>query len=513
VNVAQLEVSNITKRFGSLVANDRISLSVSGGEVLAILGENGAGKSTLMKVVSGFLRPDAGEIRVNGSLLPSGNPEAAIRAGIGMIHQHFMLIPRMTVMENLILGFEPRTRWGQIDHRRARSTVRQLADRFGMPIDPDKPVERLTVGEQQRVEILKAFYRGAEILILDEPTALLTPQESEHLFESIREFSRQGLAVIFISHKLDEVLAISQRVLVIRSGRVVDTVPTASTDAPTLARLMVGRDVNLGMGRRGNGTASIGEPILTLDQLEIAPTREHQGLGPLSLELRAGEIMGIAGVDGNGQQELAETVAGLLPHTRGTLRFAGESLENLGVRDRLARGLAYVPADRQGEGLVLDFKIWENFILRDYYRPPYRRGAGMDVRLARQQAEAAVKAFDIRPQNIELPARALSGGNQQKLLLAREMSRKPRVMVVAQPTRGLDVGAIEYVHQQLMALADGGTAILLISLELDELMKLSDRIAVLFRGKIQGVRTREQFNREEIGLLMTGQTRPEVVNQ
>lgn len=505
--MAQLEVVGVSKRFGNLRANDNISFSVRGGEVLAVLGENGAGKSTLMKIVSGFLRPDSGRVAVDGQTIPIGDPQAAIRAGIGMIHQHFMLIPRMTVMENLILGREPRTRLGSIDTRQAKQEVEDLSKRFGLHVDPNSPVESLSVGEQQRVEILKAFYRGAKILILDEPTALLTPQETDRLFGSIREFARQGLSVVFISHKLDEVMNISERVMVVRAGQLVDTVDTGQTDAFTLARMMVGRDVDLGASRT---TSGLGNVVLTVDHLESQLSKGQPLLGPISFTLRHGEILGVAGVEGNGQQELAELLAGIRLPSSGTILLDDKRVDSLPIRRRLESDIAYVPADRQGEGLVLDLKIWENFILRDYYRPPFRKGLGIDVKVAKARTKAAVEAFDIRPNNIDLPSRALSGGNQQKLLLAREMSRNPRIMIVSQPTRGLDVGAIEYVHHQLMSLAQAGTAIVLISLELEELMKLSDRIMVLFRGQIQGIVARPEFRRDAIGLWMTGQKGQEV---
>lgn len=506
--MAPLEVNDVTKHFGSLIANDHISFSVDSGEVLAILGENGAGKSTLMKIVSGFLRPDTGSVVVNGRSLRLGDPQAAIAAGIGMIHQHFMLINKMTVMENLILGHEPKTFWGQLDKRRAEREVRALADKFGLDMNPSSLVENLTVGEQQRVEILKAFYRGAKILILDEPTALLTPQETLGLFQSIREFAQMGLSVVFISHKLDEVLTISDRVLVIRRGRVVDQTFTKDTDAQKLARMMVGRDVNLTMTRTYQGTS---DPVLRLENLWLRATPSTHSLGPITFTLHKGEILGVAGIEGNGQQELAESIVGIREQDGGEMLLNGLPIEKLSVRKRLEAGIGYVPADRQEEGLVLDLKIWENFILRDYYRYPYRRGMGIDHHVAKQHAEVAVKAFDIRPGNIELPCRALSGGNQQKLLLAREISRKPHVLVISQPTRGLDVGAIEYVHQQLIALAAAGTAILLISLELDELMRLSDRIVVLFRGQISGQAERHAFNRQQLGLWMAGQQSKELV--
>lgn len=501
--MANLDVSGIVKRFGNVLANDHISFAVRTGEVLAILGENGAGKSTLMKVVSGFLRPDQGEVRVDGELLVPGDPELAIRSGIGMIHQHFMLIPNMTVLDNVILGYEPRTRSGRIDVDRSAREIQQLGAKFGMEVPLHRAVEDLTVGEQQRIEILKAFYRGAKVLILDEPTALLTPQETAHLFDSIREFVRQGMAVVFISHKLDEVREISDQVLVIRAGQVVGQVVVADHTPMELARMMVGRAVNLDVTRQPHATGPV---LLDVAGLTSVASKDAVAVGPLSFSVHSGEILGVAGVEGNGQHELVELLAGLQPAAGGDVRVDGTSLQSVNVRGRLAAGMAYVPADRQGEGLVLDMKVWENFILRDYYRVPFRQGLGINRNAARVRAQAVVEEFDIRPRNIQLRASSLSGGNQQKLLLAREIERNPRVFIVSQPTRGLDVGAIEYVHRKIMGLADSGAAVLLVSLELDELMKLSDRIMVLFRGAIQGVVDRTAFSREHIGLLMAGQS-------
>jgi len=501
----QLKVEHITKRFGSLVANDDITLDVPGGKVLAILGENGAGKSTLMKVIAGLLTPDAGQVLVDGQPIARGRPDVAIRAGIGMIHQHFMLIPRLSVWENIILGHEPRTRLGAVNHAAAVRTIRELSRRYGLEVDPEAPVSSLTVGERQRVEILKAFYRGAQVLILDEPTALLTPQETQELFLSIKHFAQDGFPVVFISHKLDEVLEVSDRVVVIRQGRVTGDMPTAEATPAQLAELMVGRAVVLRVER---DEAVKGDVALELEDLEVAATRHRPQVGPISLSVRRGEILGIAGVDGNGQLELAEALVGLIPTHRGRIRLGGREIQRVPVRRRTALGLGYVPADRQVDGLVLDFPLWQNFILRDYGHPPYRRGAGIDRAVARSAARQAVDAFDIRPGSIDVLARQLSGGNQQKLVLAREILRGPEVLVVAQPTRGLDVGAVEFVHRRLLDLRREGAAILLISLELDEVLALSDAIAVLFRGRLSEPIPAAEATRDGIGLMMAGQGFP-----
>jgi len=503
----QLSVQRVTKRFGQLVANDDITLEVPGGKVLAVLGENGAGKSTLMKVIAGLLTPDAGEVSVDGQRIPHGRPDLAIRAGIGMIHQHFMLVPNLTVWENIILGREPRTRLGAVDRRTAVARIRELSQRYQLAVDPESPVYALTVGERQRVEILKAFYRGAQVLILDEPTALLTPQETEELFASIKHFARDGFPVVFISHKLDEVLEVSDRIVVIRQGRVTGDLPTAQAGPEKLAELMVGRAVVLRVEREA---AEQGEPAIEVESLEVPASRHRPAVGPISLTVRHGEIFGVAGVDGNGQLELAEALVGLVPARRGGIRLNGRDLAALGVRERTAAGLGYVPADRQADGLVLDFPLWQNFILRDYARTPYRRGAGIDVPAARTAARQAVDAFDIRPASIDVFARQLSGGNQQKLILAREILRHPQVLIVSQPTRGLDVGAVEFVHRQLLELRRQGTAIILISLELDEILTLSDEIGVLFRGRLSAPIPAAAASREDIGLMMAGRDRQEV---
>ena len=498
----QLSVHHITKRFGHLVANDDITLDVPGGKVLVILGEKVAGKSTLMKVIAGLLTPDAGDVLVDGRPIPHGRPDLAIQAGIGMIHQHFMLVPRLTVWENIVLGQEPRTRLGAVDRHTAVRTIRELSQRYGLAVDPESPVHALTVGQRQRVEILKAFYRGAQVLILDEPTALLTPQETEELFASIKHFARDGFPVVFISHKLDEVMDVADRIVVIRQGKVTGELPADDATPQKLAELMVGRAVVLRVEREA---VEQGPAALEVDRLEVAATRHRPAVGPISLTVRRGEILGIAGVDGNGQLELAEALVGLVPARHGSIHLAGRDIASLPVRERTSHGLGYVPADRQTDGLVLDFPLWQNFILRDYASTPYRRGVGIDRPTARKAALEAVEKFDIRPASIDVFARQLSGGNQQKLILAREILRRPDVLVVSQPTRGLDVGAVEFVHRQLLELRRQGAAIVLISLELDEILTLSDRVAVLFRGRLSDPVAAADATRDGIGLMMAGQ--------
>jgi ABC-type uncharacterized transport system ATPase subunit len=499
--MATLVVENVTKTFGSLVANDRVSLTVESGSVLAVLGENGAGKSTLMRVIAGLLTPDRGTVSVDGRVVPPGRPDAAIRAGIGMIHQHFMLVPRLTVWENVVLGHEPRQAWG-LDRRRAVNTLRELSERYGLAVDPEARVANLTVGQQQRVEILKAFYRGAQVLILDEPTALLTPQETEELFRSIRHFTAEGLAVVFISHKLDEVMHISERVTVIRRGQVVGTIDTAAATPERLAEMMVGRQVVLRVER---SPIPLGSPVLEVENLVVP--RRGQPVGPVSFTVAAGEVLGVAGIEGNGQHELVEALVGL-ERSSGSVRLGGVDISRETVRQRLDRGLRYVPADRHGDGLVLDFRLDANYLLRDYARPPFRRGVGMDWRTARARVTEALEEFDIRPRNPGLKAAQLSGGNQQKLILARELREVPRVLIVSSPTRGLDVGATEFVHRRLLALREQGTAILLVSLELEEILTLADHIIVAFRGRFTGKIPAETATQESLGLLMAGQAAP-----
>jgi len=494
-----LEVKNVTKAFPGVIANDSVHLTVKSGEVHAILGENGAGKSTLMKLIYGLYQPDSGEIFLDGQRVKFNSPKDAIHAGIGMVHQHFMLIPAFTVAENVVLGEEP----GGIRYRKkeAERKVKALSERYRLDIDPSAKVEQLSVGLQQRVEILKSFYRQAKLLILDEPTALLTPQETEELFDVIRHLRAQGVPILFISHKLDEVRSIADRVTVMRAGKTVDTVPIGDATSQDLANLMVGRDVVLRIDKQ---PAQPGNVILELNRVAVLDTAKHERVKDVSLTLRAGEIFGLAGIDGNGQFELVDAIAGLLKTTKGRIVFQGEDITSKSPANRMERGIAYVPQDRQLDGLVLDFDLVENTVLRDFKRPPFSKRGILKRRTAEEYASKLIKAFDVRPPQPHRKASELSGGNQQKVILAREVSRDPVLLIAAQPTRGLDVGAIEGIHRQLVRLRDEGKAVLLVSLELDEILSLSDRIAVIHHGEIVDVVSGETATREQIGLLMTG---------
>ncbi|WP_026175032.1 ABC transporter ATP-binding protein [Thermus igniterrae] len=489
-----LVLKDITKRFPLVLANDRISLDLEWGEVLALVGENGAGKSTLMKIVYGLQPPDQGEMWVDGRPYRPKSPLDAIAHGIGMVHQHFMLVEPFTVLENLVLGLEPGTPlFLNLEEARKRAT--RLMEELGFQVPLDERIENLPVGLQQRVEILKALYREARILILDEPTAVLTPQEAEELFRFLRAYVQKGNAAIFISHKLKEVLEVSDRTTVIRDGRVVGTVRTKETSLEALARMMVGREVVL---RVQKGPARPGEVVLEVEGLEAPPR-----LKGVSFHVRAGEIVGIAGVEGNGQTELVEALAGLRPH-RGVARYLGQPLPPLarGVRDR---GVSHVPEDRHARGLVLDFSVGENAILGDQHRPPFRGFLGfLDQAAVERHAQALVEGFDVRPRSTTLAARRFSGGNQQKIVVGRELLRRPRLLIAAQPTRGVDVGAIEFIHQRLVEARDQGMAVLLVSADLSEVLSLADRILVMYGGRIVGELTPEEATEERLGLLMAG---------
>ncbi|HEY7004055.1 MAG TPA: ABC transporter ATP-binding protein [Gaiellaceae bacterium] len=494
-----LELKGITKRFPGVVANDGVDFELRKGEVHALLGENGAGKSTLMNILYGLYHPDEGEFRLNGKPLRIHSPREAIDSGIGMVHQHFMLIPVMTVAENIVLAAEPR-KGPFLDEGAAEGRVRELSDRFGLAVRPEARIESISVGMQQRVEILKALYRGAEILILDEPTAVLTPQESSELFEIINSLKSEGKSIIFISHKLNEVLEIADRITVLRRGKTIDTVPREGATEEGLARLMVGRDVIL---RVDKPAAQPGDPLLTVEGLRVDDERGLESVHGISFEVRAGEIVGIAGVDGNGQSELIDAITGLRRPTEGRIVVGGEDIARDSPRDALDAGVGHIPEDRQVRGLVLDFTLAENIALHDYREEPDSKFGWLFPKRLIARARALLKEFDVRGGGPETSAGALSGGNQQKVIVAREVSRDPSVLVAAQPTRGLDVGAIEFVHRRLVEERDEGRAILLVSFELDEILSLSDRILVLYEGQIVAEYSPD-VSEEEIGFAMVG---------
>ncbi|HHW15167.1 MAG TPA: ABC transporter ATP-binding protein [Firmicutes bacterium] len=498
-----VRLRGITKEFPGVLANDRVDLEVFPGTIHALLGENGAGKTTLMNILYGLYQPDAGEIFIRGEKVRVTDPNVAIRHGIGMVHQHFMLIPPLTVAENIVLGNEPR-RGLSLDLKRAVKVARELSDRFGLTVDPLARIEGISVGMQQRVEILKALYRGAEVLILDEPTAVLTPQEVRELKAILDALVAQGKAIIFITHKLKEIMAMAQVVTVIRRGRVVKTLPTAETTPQELASLMVGREVILQVAK---GPAKPGEAALRLEGVTANNNRRLPALRGIDLEVRRGEILGIAGVDGNGQTELVEVLTGLRPVTGGRILLKGREITRVKTRHRLRQGLGHIPEDRQKRGLVLDFSVAENLILASYDRPPFASGLNLNQAAVRQNAERLVREFDIRTPSAETPARSLSGGNQQKVIVAREIDRDPDVLIAAQPTRGLDVGAIEFVHERLVGERDRGKAVLLVSFELDEILSLADRIAVMYEGRIVDVLPAGEATEEILGLLMSGAAR------
>ncbi len=495
----RLQMRGITKRYPGVVANDRIDLDVLPGEIHALLGENGAGKTTLMNVLYGLARPDEGEILIDGSPVRIADPADAISRGISMVHQHFMLVPVLTVAENILLGAETMANPIFLDRREARKRIIALGQRFGFEIDPDTRVETLSVGWQQRVEILKALYREARILVLDEPTAVLTPQETVEIFAVFRRLASEGRSIIFISHKLYEVLEIADRITVIRRGRVVGARRPAETNEDDLAELMVGREVQLTVDR---GVSKPAEPLLEVNKLRVRSDRGQEVVRGVSFSVRAGEILGVAGVAGNGQDELVEALTGLRRSLSGSIQLSDREITGWSVRARREHGLGYVPGDRQKYGLVLGFSVADNLVLTQYYKRPFARGIQKDDSAIVAWARTTVDQFDIRTPSATVPAGTLSGGNQQKVIVAREFSRELNALVLDQPTRGLDVGSIEFIHKQAIRKRDTGCAILLVSAELDEIMELSDRIAVMYRGEIVAVVDGRSANKEAIGLLM-----------
>ncbi len=495
-----LELHGITKRFPGIVANDRIDLDLRRGEVHALLGENGAGKSTLMNVVYGLYRPDEGEILIKGEPVTMHSPLDAIEHGIGMVHQHFMLIPVMTVAENIVLGSEPNAAGVFLDHRAADRRVHELAASFNFAIDPDARIQNISVGQQQRVEILKALYRRADILILDEPTAVLTPQEATDLFQILRSLTREGMSVIFISHKLNEVLDIADRISVLRRGKLIDTVPREGATEQGLAQMMVGREVVLQVEKP---PAHPGATLLEVEDLEVEDDRGLPAVRGASFTVRAGEIVGIAGVDGNGQTELVEALTGLRRTKAGRVSLGGVEVTKSRARDRLETGLGHIPEDRLRRGIILDFSLAENLALHDYRHEPNAHFGWLQPSRMIAAARGLIAEFDVRGGNPGTKASALSGGNQQKLVVAREVSRDPHLLIAAQPTRGLDVGAIAFLHSRLVAERDEGRGIMLVSLELDEILSLSDRILVMYEGRIVG-EFGPNVDAETLGVAMIG---------
>ncbi len=500
--VFALEARNITKRFPGVLANDGVNFNLRKGEIHVLLGENGAGKSTLMNIIYGLYTPDEGEILLDGRPTEIHNPHDAIRSGIGMVHQHFMLVPVFSVAENIVLGDEV-TSGPSLNMRAARGQIGQLSQKYGLQVDPSAIVEDLAVGVQQRVEILKALYREARILVLDEPTAVLTPQEVEDLFLVMRQLTAQGVSIIFITHKLKEVLLVADRITVMRRGRVVGSTTPAETDQQGLAAMMVGRDVLLRVEKK---PAEPGEVILEVQDLRVNDERGIEAVRGVSFQVRAGEILGIAGIQGNGQTELAEALTGLRAPQGGRFLLSGWQVPSLEPRALIERGAAHVPEDRQKHGLVLPYHIADNGVLCTYYQRPFARGLRRNEQTILQNARSLITRFDIRTPGPMVPAGNLSGGNQQKLIVAREFSRDIRLLVANQPTRGLDVGSIEYIHRQIINMRDQGTAVLLISAELDEITSLADRIAVMFHGQIVAILPATEVTRSEIGLLMAGST-------
>lgn len=503
----RLRLAGISKHFGPVQANNDIALEVAAGEIHCLLGENGAGKSTLMNILYGLVRPDAGEIFLDGTPATIHSPHQAIDLGIGMVHQHFMLVPTLTVAENVILATRPifslrRLRETVIRDRRAIARqVGEVAQRYGLKIDPAARVSALSVGEQQRVEIVKALYRGVKLLILDEPTAVLTPQETTDLFKTLKDFTAAGLSIILITHKLHEVMAISDRVTVLRDGKVVGRRVTRETNTHELAELMVGRDVRLTVEKT---PARPGAPALMIDSLTVVGEHGRRQLDDLSLQVASGEILGVAGVDGNGQRELALAITGVIRPAGGEIIANGQPLVGRTPRQIADAGVRHIPEDRQQMGLILEFPVADNFVLKAFDRAPYTAHGLLQPSAISAYAQMLIERFDVRTPSPSLPVTSLSGGNQQKVVLGREIDSNPRVLVAAQPTRGLDVGATEYVHKALLAQRDAGAAILLISTELEEVLALSDRIVVIYEGRIVGEVPGDRANAQKIGLMMAG---------
>jgi len=500
----RLELRNISKRFPGVLANDAISIEADRGKVLGLLGENGAGKTTLMNILSGLYKPDSGEIYIDGVERTFKDPAAAIGAGVGMVHQHFMLVPVFDVVEAVALGAEPVKGFTRaFDRKAARTQIVELSNQYGLHVDPDAKIESLPVGVRQRVEILKALYRKSDILVLDEPSAVLTPKETEELFGIIRSLTAAGTTIVFITHKLNEVLEVADNIVVLRRGRVAGTADPKTTTRQELANMMVGRDVELIVPK---GPAKPGDVVLSIRDLHVRDDRLEMAVDGVNLEVRAGEIVAIAGVQGNGQTELVEALTGLRAIDSGRVTIGGHDIEKSSPREVSDMGVAHIPEDRGRDGLIAFMSVAENYILDTYHRAPYSKRGVMDLDAVRKHAAQGVKDFDIRTPSIETMASALSGGNQQKVVVAREFSVPVQLVIAAQPTRGLDVGSIEYIHRRIVEQRDAGAAIVIISTELDEVLAVGDRIAVMYDGRIVGVLEGDDATYENLGLLMGGAT-------
>jgi general nucleoside transport system ATP-binding protein len=498
-----IEMLDIRKEFPGIVANDNITLQVKKGEIHALLGENGAGKSTLMNVLFGLYQPEKGQIRVNGQEVKITDPNVANDLGIGMVHQHFMLVQNFTVTENIILGNEP-TRTGKINIKKAAQDIQELSNQYGLSVDPYAKIQDISVGMQQRVEILKTLYRGADILIFDEPTAALTPQEITELIQIMKKLIQEGKSIILITHKLKEIMSVCDRCTIIRKGVGVGTVNVQETNPDELAALMVGREVHFKTEKK---TATPKEAVLTIKELVVEDSRGVEAVSSLDLSVRAGEIVGIAGVDGNGQTELIEAITGLRKIKSGSITLKNQELSTLSTRKITESGIGHIPQDRHKHGLVLDYTIGENIGLQTYYQKPMSKSGILNYKEMYKKAKELIAEYDVRTPSEFTQARSLSGGNQQKAIIAREVDRSPELLIAAQPTRGLDVGAIEFIHKKLIEERDKGRAVLLVSLELDEVINLSDRIAVIYEGKIVDIVDPKETNEQELGLLMAGGTR------
>ncbi len=507
-NHLAIDMAGIVKQFPKVLANDHVDLHVQEGEIHAIVGENGAGKSTLMNILYGLYKPDDGTIRVNGTACEFQSPNDAIRKGIGMVHQHFMLVPPLTVTENIVLGMEPLKKLKVFDFQKAKKLVKEISQKYNLFVDPTVKIEDIPVGAQQRVEILKTLYRGADILILDEPTAVLTPQETEKLFEVLRLLQNNGKTIIFITHKLNEVMAISNQVTVMRQGKVTANMPTSQTNPRELAKYMVGREVLLRVSKKARDP---GKEVMKVENLTVLDNRKLEAVKNLSFSVRAGEIVGIAGVAGNGQTELVEAIAGLRKPQSGKIWLQGADIAGLNPKEIRELGLSHIPEDRLKHALIKPFPVYYNMLLGRHDQSPFAKHGFLQNKSIQKMAHRLVEAFDVRPKSTDILGGNLSGGNQQKAIVAREIDMNPTIMLVAQPTRGLDIGAIEYIHKTLLEMRNADVGMLLVSMELEEVFSLSDRILVIYEGTIMGEVRPEETNFEEVGYMMAGNPASEVL--